>query len=208
VSFVSIVSNNISLGWHYDCLEPPLDGTPEGNWNCPVCPALPEKEEYNSEGEEEADEGEVDASGAEGEDDATALTESETITQAASTPRRKKKNKIKSKSRPSTSYRTPSSNKKARPLQRGPGRPIGSGNKSSAAPSSQQRVTFRLRLGSGRTSKGMVDDEKTSQFEGFLSLEECDTSKTIITVEDKNRFEKSRVSAEVCVHTVDNIGYV
>lgn len=190
-----------SVGWHYDCLEYPLDGPPEGNWNCPLCPPLPEEEEYNCEGEGEADEGEVEASGGEAEDDATALTESEAITQVMSTPRPKKKKKTKSKSRPS---RTPSSNRKTWLPQRGPGRPLGSGGGSSAVPSSQ-RVTFRLRLGSSRSAKGVVDDEKTTPFESFLSPEEFDTSKTIITVEDKNRFEKSRVVAEVCVHAIDNI---
>ena len=195
---MSNVRNNVSsaLGWHYDCLDPPLDGLPDGNWNCPLCPPLPE-EEYIYEGEEEADEGEAEASGGEADYDAATLTESEAIVQVASTPRpKKKKGKTKSKSRPSITYQTPSSIKKTRLPQHGPGRPIGSGNKSSAI-SSQQRVTFRLRLGSGRSSKGVVDDEKTSPFEGFLSPEEYDASKTVIIADDKNRFEKSRIAAEV-----------
>src|ERR1700733_186701 len=130
-SLVSNVHNNVisALGWHYDCLDPPLDGPPDGNWNCPLCPPLLE-EEYNYEGEGEADEGEAEASGGEAEDEAAALTESEAIVQVAFTPRpKKKKGKTKSKSRPSITYRTPSSIKKTRLPHHGPGRPIGSVNK-------------------------------------------------------------------------------
>jgi hypothetical protein len=65
---------------------------------------------------------------------------------------------------------------------------------------SEARVTFRLRL-SGPKGKGRErhedDDLNKSPFEGVLAPEELDTSKTYILSEDKARFERSRVAAEV-----------
>lgn len=29
------------LGWHMDCLDPPLDSTPDGSWICPLCRCAP-----------------------------------------------------------------------------------------------------------------------------------------------------------------------
>lgn len=58
-------------------------------------------------------------------------------------------------------------------------------------------MTFRLRL--GRKSGGDDEDEvKKSPFEDFLTAEEYDTSKSVIIVDDKGRFERSRIAAEVC----------
>jgi hypothetical protein len=60
----------------------------------------------------------------------------------------------------------------------------------------QPKVTFRLRLGRNKQHH-TSDDEQKSPFENFLSPEEYDTTKSTVAADDKNRFEKSRITAEV-----------
>lgn len=222
-------------GWHYDCLDPPLEGPPEGNWNCPQCPPLPEPSVTYEDDEGSQAEGEDLDVSLEVDGDETQPQASASAT--TSTPRSRPKSKSKSKSRPKASSstskskgkararvrirptvaasvipRTPAStNKKARPSHshRGPGRPPGSLNHNTRTPTgstsrpgaaagSEPRVTFRLRL--GRSKNGGEDDEevKKSPFEDFLTPEEYDTSKSVIITDDKGRFERSRIAAEVC----------
>ena len=42
VSCLSVVPNQTHriLGWHMDCLQPPLEEAPKGKWHCPMCPPL------------------------------------------------------------------------------------------------------------------------------------------------------------------------
>ena len=61
--------------------------------------------------------------------------------------------------------------------------------KSNGSSSRGERLTLKLRL--------QAKEEQLSPFESFLKEAERDTSKTSITNEDKTRFEKSRVAAEV-----------
>lgn len=194
--------SSIYLGWHYDCLDPPLDGPPEGNWNCPLCPPLPEEDDQTHDEDEEAEveleESGVDEVGEDEEEDEVPamVTEDETTSKPTVTPKRKK-SRPKSRSRPSTSHRTPASSRKARPSQRTPAR---TNHKAPGGPATQQRVTFRLRLGSGRNQKNASDEEKKSQFETFLAPEDYDTSKSAIMLDDKGRYDKSRIAAEVGHH--------
>lgn len=134
----------------------------------------------------------VDDAMEEGEEDdqPTMLYEDESLSKPTTTPQ-PKKSRPKSRPRP-TPHRTPASSRKIRPSQRALARPS---NKSPSA--SQQRVTFRLRIGSSRNAKGGSDEEKKSQFETFLAPEEYDTSKSVVAFDDKGRFEKSRIAAEV-----------
>ncbi|KAL4268783.1 MYST (SAS/MOZ) family protein [Pleurotus pulmonarius] len=35
-----VFCDHCDRGWHQDCLNPPLEETPHGNWHCPECPSL------------------------------------------------------------------------------------------------------------------------------------------------------------------------
>lgn len=39
-AFTGHVLLNGIIGWHQDCLHPPLEETPQGKWHCPECPSL------------------------------------------------------------------------------------------------------------------------------------------------------------------------
>ena len=207
------------LGWHYDCLEHPLASAPEGNWNCPYCPALLEENAAStsygwqqSENEVVEDE-EVEF---EGDEEAEEPVYEEIFAAQSGTPKPRKtpsrprktpkssKGKGKAKSTPAAPppLSTPRP-RKPRPSQRGSSRAIPSSTTQNQAfssavqtPGGQPKVTFRLRLGKHRRNHSS-DDEQKSQFENFLSPEEYDTTKTVVVPEDKTRFEKSRLAAEV-----------
>lgn len=224
-------------GWHYDCLDPPLEGPPEGNWNCPQCPPLPEPSVTYEDDEGSQAEGEDLDVSLEVDGDESQPQASTSATTSTPRSRPKSKSKSKSKSRPKTSSstskskgkararvrirptvaasvipRTPAStNKKARPSHshRGPGRPPGSLNHNTRTPTgstsrpgaggtSEPKVTFRLRLSRGKNGGEDEDEVKKSPFEDFLAPEEYDTSKSVIIADDKGRFERSRIAAEVC----------
>lgn len=64
--------------------------------------------------------------------------------------------------------------------------------------------TIRLRLpprGKGKEREQETDELQKGMFDDFLSPEDRDTKQTAITETDKQRMERSRVAAEVCVRT-------
>ena len=168
-------------------MNPPLDGPPEGNWNCPLCPPLPEI---------------PIASSSRSEEPRTELDEtqySETFQEEETTVPSRTKTTGKAKARSRSHVNVPAARLQGPPVKRV--RAHRTDSPSAIRP--ETRVTFRLRL-SGPKGKGRErredDDLNKSPFEGILTPEELDTSRTCILSEDKARFERSRIAAEVsCV---------
>ncbi len=164
------------IGWHYDCLDPPLCNTPDGDWNCPMCPSI---EEQGCSGSSHFGQSpEVDI----GE----RLLEEEFVDDVVSvaTPARSRGRPSHTRSRRiAISLQNTASTSARRPRLKS--------NGSSAQSSRGERLTLKLRL------QAKEERLSLSPFESFLKEEERDTSKTSITSEDKTRFEKSRIAAEV-----------
>lgn len=151
-----------------------------------MCPPLPDEPEY-------LEEDEMEESGIEEAEVSLDQTTSPSAAPAMSRrPSKKGKSKTRPRNRPSA-QRNATSSKKMRSTQRAPARSVPTAN--TARVGGEPRVTFRLRLGRNKN----IDEEmpKKSPFESFLAPEEYDTSKAVIVSDDKNRYEKSRVAAEV-----------
>lgn len=175
-------------GWHYDCLTPPLDGAPPGAWICPTCilsgivpiaSSSKFEELYTAPSEERA---------------MSYSEEHHPLPEPIPPTANRGKGKGKAKARPPTTHQTPA-RKRARIHP-----PTPSVVKTSASPRKEERVTFRLRLPGkkGKEKATADDDQEKSPFESILSAEASDISKTVIMGDDKARFEKSRVTSEVC----------
>jgi hypothetical protein len=202
-----------------DCLQPPLEDSPPGRWHCPMCPPLvqgpdgmeyypspdqetqlPEDDEpeesmdpsssqlhankYNRKGKQKAvpiydSDSDVDMDG--GDEDGVSLV-------AAKNKRRKPYKKNRGKG----------------------GQNSGDDEVSSTAPgkrprihvtspvASRPRMVVRLRLPAKGKGKGREDDDsQKGLFDDILGVDDRDTTKTAVEFGDKQRFERSRLVAEV-----------
>lgn len=191
-----------------DCLQPPLDEEPPGQWHCPLCPplntlppelhstqtqhdALPSEGLGNSTGN--SDHGQtIDPSRADHEmgmrvDDSSTDESSdsdsdpdETVS-AAAAPRPQSFKKRSAKR--ATGTQTPRPAKRMRIKMRSPPPPL----------------IVRLRLPPKGKGKEREDDVEHNIFEDILSPSEREMSKTAIDGSDRIRFEKSRLAAEVVI---------
>lgn len=76
--------------------------------------------------------------------------------------------------------------------------------KQTLAKSKSKTTTLRLRLSSKGKGKAREDDEEEDEvkqvlFDDVLDEDQRDVSRTTINASDKDRFEKARVLAEVCM---------
>lgn len=188
-----------------DCLQPPLDEEPPGQWHCPLCPPfdmLPldphsTQAQYDALpdypiGKPDPDGQTNDPSGADHEmdiqvDDSSTDESSDSDSdsdETASAPAARRPQSIKKKrpAKRTTGTQTPRPAKRMRIKVRSPAPPL----------------VVRLRLPPKGKGKEREDDVEHNIFEDLLSPTERDMSKTTIDSLDRTRFEKSRLAAEVC----------
>ncbi|EUC64801.1 MYST-like histone acetyltransferase [Rhizoctonia solani AG-3 Rhs1AP] len=164
-------------GWHYDCLTPPLNRAPRGKWSCPMCQPP--------------------------------------VSSSKARARRKESKSPKSK-RGGPQILTPETENEERPS---PSLSLASQPPSipfpTLQPASPQRLRFkrssthtsparpikvRIRLTSKSDNEGPKPDaDPEDPFGGILSAADADTSKTAVGPADKERFDKSRTTAEARV---------
>ncbi|KAH9958610.1 hypothetical protein BC827DRAFT_1362031 [Russula dissimulans] len=191
-------------GWHMDCLTPPLQDSPPGKWHCPscthnpsgICEAVPQTPAEEEHLEQPRDSSVASTSGSEviqsrpskrGKRRAATPNMSERSTNVSDSP-------LLPRGRTRTSTRKtvlPSSPIKRPQLKITPPRP---------PESPPRRMVVRLRLpaqGKGKEREGSSDEEPPkSLFDDILTPEDRDTSKTVIVLSDKLKFERSRQAAE------------
>lgn len=197
------------IGWHMDCLQPPLEEEPPGQWHCPLCPpfdvlpfdpdstlaqhdAFPPARLDNSTGKSDPDGSTSDPLGADPEvdilvDDSSTDKSTDSDSDSDSTvsaPAARRPHSVKKKrpAKRATETQTPRPAKRMRLKVRSPPPPL----------------IVRLRLPPKGKGKEREDDMEHNIFEELLPPAERDTSKTTIEGFDRARFEKSRLAAEVC----------
>lgn len=213
-----VCSPSLSLGWHMDCLQPPLDEEPPGQWHCPLCPLLnmhplppdptqtqhdafpPEGPNYPTGKPDPDGQGndpsranhEMDIRAGDSSTDGSSDSDSDSDeTMNASAAPRSVSVKKKRPPKRTTGMQTPRPPKRMRIKVRSPAPPL----------------IVRLRLPPKGKGKEREDDTEHNIFEDLLSPAERDMSKTTIDGFDRTRFEKSRLAAEVCCRNMySNVG--
>ena len=192
-----------SIGWHMDCLQPPLEEEPPGRWHCPLCPPLellpPDPDSTLAQHDtslratDKSDpdgpssdplraDPEVDIQVGDSSTDKSTDSDSDSdSTASAPTARRPQSVKKKRPAQRSIETQTPRPAKRMRIKVRSPPPPL----------------IVRLRLPPKGKGKEREDDPEHNIFEDLLPPAERDTSKTTIDNSDRARFEKSRLAAEV-----------
>ncbi|KAI0346560.1 hypothetical protein BDW22DRAFT_1303490, partial [Trametopsis cervina] len=196
-----LLCDHCDRGWHMDCLNPPLDNTPSGDWYCPTC--LPLKQ-----GKPEA------ASIAEFEPVdfiASCAPSAEPIRQpsVASSSRAviSDESEGEPEADPTPGPSKPSTRRKPRPegdvsVPQTPSSPIQALRRPRiriSSPKPPPPPIIRLKLparGKGKEREEEQEDAK-GMFDDFLADEDRDVAATSISGADKARFEYSRVTAEV-----------
>lgn len=199
---------SLYIGWHMDCLRPPLEEEPPGRWHCPLCPPFdilpPDPDSTLAQhdafpptgldptGKSDPDGSNSDLPGADPEmdiqvDDSSTDESSDSDSdsdETVSAPAARRPGLVKKKrpARRTTETQTPRPAKRMRIKVRSPPPPL----------------IVRLRLPPKGKGKEREDDMEHNIFEDLLPPAERDTSKTSIDSFDRSRFEKSRLAAEVC----------
>lgn len=192
-----------------DCLQPPLEEEPPGQWHCPLCPPLdilppdpdstlprhgisppagldyptgksdPDGSNSNPLGMDPEMDIQVDDSSSDESSDSDSDSDETVSAPAARRPELVKK---KRPAKRTTETQTPRPTKRMCIKVRSPPPPL----------------IVRLRLPPKGKGKEREDDMEHNIFEDLLPPAESDTSKTSIDSFDRTRFEKSRLAAEVC----------
>ena len=210
-----------------DCLQPPLEEAPTGKWHCPMCPPLPLpaffqpqlptvlQAESHPDIHNSADQGSPSnfqpfrassvastsyshepqtraASSRKGKGKAIFTDESE-IESPLTRRQRRTRNDSRGRVRGSeTEEEEPEIDSTPRAIKR-------MKLKLGTRPPPPSRVVVRLKLPAKNRGKEREEEESPRKdvFEELLSVEDRDTSKTLIDASDKARYEKSRTQAEV-----------
>lgn len=187
-----------SIGWHMDCLQPPVEMAPEGKWHCPMCPPI----EYFPQEEIQAPTPHMRAN-------SVAST-----SYSHEPPTRKRKSTSKANLYSGDELDSPASRRGVRSRKsKGKGKvQLSDDDQEDVRRSIKRmrlkvttppppRVVVRLRLPANR-GKGKAREEEGNHqpkgiFEDILAPEDRDTTRTAIESWDKLRYEKSRTVAEV-----------
>jgi hypothetical protein len=199
----------MALGWHMDCLQPPLSESPPGKWHCPICPPLDANGLLFSEPQHNPN--------------ALPFRESSIASSSRSVPRYKNKGKGRAiftdeSEAELDAQDSPSAIKgkaKQKYSRKGKARAISDDDEDdelpvrrqpkkvrmrvrSPSPPPQPRVVVRLRLPArGKGKEREEEESRKGMFDDILGLQERDTSKTTVNFADKQRFERSRLLADV-----------
>lgn len=176
-------------GWHTYCLDPPLEDSPPGDWNCPLCPPLeipPEVEQ----GVEEEEPRESEPMPAESvASSSSAVLVHDVDVEVSPTPRTRRKSR-KGKAREASLVEDedppPRAVKRMRLRVHSPVPP----------PPPTHRMVVRLKLPQQKGKGKQREEEEHGLFDDILGEQDRDTSKTNVEISDKHRFERSRLLAE------------
>ncbi|KAI6094569.1 hypothetical protein EDD16DRAFT_1784082 [Pisolithus croceorrhizus] len=199
-------------GWHMDCLCPPLEQAPPGQWHCPQCPPIdllqphdappaqpgtfpikppqhPQRPDANESVCEPEPELEVDVE-AVPEDNTEATEEEDSATESSSSDSGSDEPTV-----GAPTPRRPSAVKKKRPKRKSevtrPPKRMRLTVRSPAPP-----LVVRLRIPPKGKGKDREEDPEKNMFEDLLSSAERDVSKTAIESTDRARFDRSRLVAD------------
>lgn len=197
-----------------DCLRPPLAESPPGKWHCPICPPLipqgmfyePSQATLQQEAEQP-------------------VRESSVASSSRSVPYSTKETgnyhgngkafpvgELGMEPQDHSSPITMKSRGKHKSYKKGRNRVVQGDSSDDEQPSSTpQTKRMRLRVRSpaplprvrllppnkGKGKEREDDEPPKGLFDDVLSVDERDTGKTVIELGDKNRFERSRLAAEV-----------
>lgn len=223
------------LGWHMDCLKPPLEEAPTGKWHCPMCPPLPPPE-FPQPPHEIQTELHPDIHIATDQDSpsnfqlarASSVTSTsyshEPQTRAVSSrkgkgkaiftdesevesPLTRRQHRAKNNSKGNT--RTSETEEEDPDLDPTPRAIKRMKLKLGIQPPPPSRMVVRLKLPPKSKGKEREEEEplRKDMFEDLLSAEDRDTSRTVIEASDKARYEDSRTQAEVG-RSLDRVGTV
>jgi len=213
------------LGWHMDCLQPPLEEAPTGKWHCPMCPPLPPPEflqppppeiqaEFHPDIHTTTDqESSSNFHPARASSVASTSYSHEPQTRAASS----RKGKGKAIFTDESEVESPLTRRQRRAKNNSKGSArMSETEEEEPEPDTTPRAVKRMKLKLGTQpppssrmvvrlklppkSKGKEREEEETRkdmFEDLLSAEDRDTSRTAIEANDKARYEKSRTQAEV-----------
>ncbi|KAI6099706.1 hypothetical protein F5141DRAFT_1066518 [Pisolithus sp. B1] len=214
-SATSATELTISTGWHMDCLCPPLEQAPPGQWHCPECPPIdllqphdaplaqpgtfpikppqhPQRPDASESVREPEPELEVDVE-AVAEDNTEATEEEDSATESSSSDSGSDEPTV-----GAPTPRRPSAVKKKRPKRKSevtrPPKRMRLTVRSPAPP-----LVVRLRIPPKGKGKDREEDPEKNMFEDLLSSAERDVSKTAIEGTDRARFDRSRLAADVRV---------
>lgn len=210
------------IGWHMDCLRPPLEDAPTGKWYCPMCLSLSLPEFLHAPPPPEifhpdvhiADRGspsnfqpirassiastsyshELQTRGASSrKGKGKAIFTDESEVESPLTRSQRRAKNNKGKTRMSeTEEEEPERDFTPRAVKR-------MKLKLGTQPSPPGRMVVRLKLPPKSKGKEREEEEqpRKDMFEDLLSNEDRDTSGTMVEASDKTRYEKSRTQAEV-----------
>ncbi|KAH9940994.1 hypothetical protein B0H21DRAFT_710749 [Amylocystis lapponica] len=208
-----VICDFCDRGWHIDCLEPPLIEPPPGKWHCPLCPPLPPPDLQpldeqpatvlplqtpNPFPESSVASSSHIVDGNQMVPEMLVTDESEVDVEGEATPsagrnKSKKKSRWKGKAPMRNDVEgaaSPSAGRTAKRMRI---------HLSSPAPPSQPVPVLRLRLpprGKGKAREDDPEETKHGLFDDVLTPEDRDTASTSIASTDKQRFERSRLTAE------------
>jgi hypothetical protein len=191
-----------------DCLQPPLNESPPGKWHCPMCPPLDFQFAQSDTPEQDPTcehlremsiastsySHEVPAASfnkRKGKSNFMFTDESEVDSPVSKKIGRGKKLKGKGYTRMSDTDRDEVLTHGTRSVKR---------MKLKVTTPPPPRMVVRLRLPANKGKGKEREEEESLQkdiFEDILTLEDRDTTRTVIEASDKSRYEKSRTAAEV-----------
>ncbi|KAK7032839.1 histone acetyltransferase [Favolaschia claudopus] len=181
-------------GWHTDCLNPPVENVPDEKWYCPRCPDVVESERATSVASSSRlmetpkaskGKGKAIAISDDEEDDSDEESEEEEPVAPQKRGRGRPPRNPGSSQSPSKKAKRPrDSPRSVKRLRLQPPKP----------PASTPSLRLRLPKVRGRQDN---DEEPPGLLDDILPSDDRDTSKTFILPSDKQKFEKSRASADV-----------
>jgi hypothetical protein len=200
-----------------DCLRPPLSESPPGKWHCPMCPPLDANAMLYSETQLDPN--------------ALPFRDSSVASSSRSVPRYKNKGKGRAiftdeSEADLDAQESPSAVKgraKQKYSRKGKARAISDDDDDDELPVRRQpkkvrmrvrspspppypRMVVRLRLpGRGKGKDREEEESRKGMFDDILGVEERDTSKTTVIWADKQRFERSRLLADVSKPFIRNL---
>ena len=196
-----------------DCLQPPLEESPPGRWHCPLCPPLTEssngKGYYNPNFVEDITDpspslskpftskrkGKQKATSTDDEDVMGEDVEDDGSSFMVPTPQNRRRRKPSKKGKGHHHDSDDEDNESSSPAVV-PKRPR---IRVTSPVAPRPRMVVRLRLPNKGKGHERDEDEGPQKglFDDILAPDDRDTSKTAVEAGDKNRFEKSRLVAEV-----------
>ncbi|GJJ08283.1 hypothetical protein Clacol_002493 [Clathrus columnatus] len=189
-------------GWHMDCLDPPLDSTPNGSWTCPLCPPIPplppelETQEF---GMGQNGLGFTASPPPLAINNSTNHVNDEGINARSRSTNRPRKDRTQEVGGTHRGRFRVHSNNTGRKGPRASTVPASSLSPEQSPARRKVRLLVKSpkkRIDEEEEEDNEDEDEPTHMFEGILTPEQCSVTLTSIFESDKSFFNKARVRAE------------